>query len=41
VGSDVLSEKTLSPFLKQPLEKFECWLVEDKPYYFGRLGELG
>jgi hypothetical protein len=40
IGSDVLSEKLLSPFLQQELGEFECWLVEDKVYYFGKLREL-
>jgi len=41
VGTNVLREKLLSPFLKeQDLGKFKCWLVEDKPYYFGKLGEM-
>lgn len=40
IGSDVLKEKLLSPFLQQDISKFECWLVEDKVYYFGRLKEL-
>ena len=37
IGSDVLSEKLLSPFLQQDLSDFECWVVEDKVYYFGKL----
>lgn len=40
IGSDVLREKLLSPFLQQDLGGFECWLVEDRVYYFGRLKEL-
>ncbi|MCX6802709.1 MAG: metallophosphoesterase [Candidatus Diapherotrites archaeon] len=39
-GTNILREKLLSPFLKQDLGNFECWLVEDKAYYFGRLTEL-
>lgn len=39
-GTNVLREKLLSPFLKQDLSEFECWLVEDKPYYFGKLKQL-
>jgi len=39
-GTNVLREKLLSPFLQQDLSDFECWLVEDKAYYFGSLGEL-
>lgn len=40
-GTDVLREKLLSPFLQQDLSEFECWLVEEKAYYFGKIGELG
>ncbi|MCX8190480.1 MAG: metallophosphoesterase [Candidatus Diapherotrites archaeon] len=40
IGSNVLREKTLSPYLQQDLGKFECWAIEDKPYYFGKLGAL-
>ena len=41
VGTNILREKLLSPFLKeQDLGKFECWLVEDRPYYFGKLGKM-
>ncbi len=39
-GTDVLSEKLLSPFLKQSLANFETWIVEDKVYYFGKLKGL-
>ncbi|AJF59753.1 MAG: metallophosphoesterase [Candidatus Diapherotrites archaeon] len=40
IGSNVLREKQLSPFLKQDLSNFEVWVVEDKPYHFGKLKEL-
>jgi putative SbcD/Mre11-related phosphoesterase len=40
VGTNVLIQKLLSPFLQGDLGKFECWLVEDKAYYFGKLEEL-
>ncbi len=40
-GTNVLREKLLSPFLKEAdLHNFECWLVEDRAYYFGGLGEM-
>ncbi len=39
-GSDISSEKRLSPFLKGDLSEFEAWLVEDQPYYFGKLKDL-
>jgi putative SbcD/Mre11-related phosphoesterase len=41
VGTNVLTQKLLSPFLQGDLGKFECWLVEDKAYYFGKLSKLG
>lgn len=39
-GTDVLNEKLLSPFLEKGIEEFEAWVIEDKPYYFGKLKEL-
>lgn len=39
-GTDILKENMLSPFLKQDLSEFECWLVADKEYYFGKLKEI-
>ncbi|MBI5003457.1 metallophosphoesterase [Candidatus Woesearchaeota archaeon] len=40
-GTDVLKEYLLSPFLKgADLSLFEAFLVADKPYYFGKLGNL-
>ncbi len=40
IGSNVLREKPLSPFLKQPLGDFKVWVIEDKPYYFGKIRDL-
>ena len=40
IGTDVLREQLLSPFLQQDLSDFECWIVEDRIYYFGKLGNL-
>jgi len=40
IGSNVLREKMLSPFLQHDLSDFECWAIEDKPYYFGRLKNI-
>ncbi|MEM0360673.1 MAG: metallophosphoesterase [Candidatus Diapherotrites archaeon] len=40
IGTNILREKPLSPFLQGNLSDFECWLVEDKAYYFGKLKEL-
>ena len=40
-GTDVLKEYLLSPFLKHAvLSSFEAYLVADKVYYFGKLGNL-
>ncbi len=42
-GTDVLSEKILSPFLKldkTDLSDFKVWVVADKVYYFGELKDL-
>lgn len=36
-GTDVLEEKTLSPFLKQDLADFEVYVVADRVYDFGKL----
>ena len=36
-GSDVLKGKLLSPFLQQNLDNFECFIVGDKVYSFGKL----
>jgi len=38
-GSDMLTEKRLSPFLGN-LKNFEAFIVEDKVYYFGKLKKL-
>ncbi len=39
-GTDITKEKTLSPFLKQNLRNFECFIVADKIYKFGKLKNL-
>src|SRR3989344_7806769 len=39
-GTDLLRDKVLSPFLKQNLDDFEVYAVEDKIYDFGKLGKL-
>lgn len=36
-GADLLRDKALSPFLKQSLDNFEVYIVEDKVYKFGKL----
>ncbi len=39
-GTDVLRDNILSPFLKQNLDNFEAFVVEDKVYGFGKLKGL-
>lgn len=39
-GTDVLSEKLLSPFLKQDLSKFKAYIVGDEVYDFGKLESI-
>ena len=39
-GTDLLRDEILSPFLKQNLDNFDVFIVEDKVYHFGRLGGL-
>ncbi len=39
-GTNIMRDKTLSPFLKQNLDDFEVFAVEDKIYDFGKLGKL-
>lgn len=38
-GSDITKEKLLSPFLKD-ISNFECYIVEDKIYRFGKVKNL-
>ncbi|MBN2367665.1 metallophosphoesterase [Candidatus Woesearchaeota archaeon] len=39
-GSDVLSQRLLSPFLKQDLKEFEVFVVSDEVMYFSKIGNL-
>lgn len=39
-GTDILRDEILSPFLRQNLDNFEVYIVEDKIYGFGKLGRL-
>lgn len=39
-GTNLLRDKILSPFLKQNLDNFEIFVVEDKVYNFGKLRNL-
>jgi hypothetical protein len=40
-GTDITKEKLISPFLQQNLRNFECYIVADKVYRFGKLKNLG
>ena len=40
IGNDITKNELLSPFLKDGVDDFEVWVVEDKPYYFGKIKEL-
>jgi len=42
IGTDVLREKTISPFLQQDLSDFECWVIAkpNETLYFGKLRNL-
>ncbi|MBW2972175.1 metallophosphoesterase [Candidatus Woesearchaeota archaeon] len=39
-GTDIKSEKLLSPFLQKKLDEFEVYIVADKVYGFGKLKKL-
>jgi len=39
-GTDILKEILLSPFLQGDLDNFECFIVGDKIYSFGKLKKL-
>ena len=39
-GTDILKDKILSPFLKQNLNNFSVYIVEDKVYKFGKVRDL-
>ena len=39
-GTNVLRDNILSPFLKQNLDNFDVYVVEDKVYEFGKLEKL-
>ena len=40
IGTDVLKEKFISPFLNQDIKKFEVYIVADRVYYFGKVKDL-
>ena len=37
IGTDVLKEKFISPFMKTDISDFEVFVVADREYYFGRV----
>ena len=39
-GSDVLSEKIMSPFIDEKLKGFEAFVVEDEIYHFGKVEDI-
>lgn len=40
-GTDVLKESLLSPFLRgQDIQSFDCYIIGDQPYHFGKLENL-
>lgn len=40
-GTDLISKKPLSPFLKKSLDNFKVFVVSDKVYDFGKMKNLG
>lgn len=40
IGTDILKEKFISPFMRQDLSQFEVFVVGDKTYRFGKVGNL-
>jgi uncharacterized protein len=40
IGSDLRNKKTISPYLKGNLEKFDVYVIGDKTYYFGKLKNI-
>jgi len=40
IGTDVLKEEFISPFMKINIKNFEAFVVADKIYYFGKLKGL-
>ena len=41
IGTDILKEKFISPFMKQDLGSFEVFAVGDKAYHLGKVSSLG
>ena len=40
IGTDIMKEKLLSPFLKQDLSDFDAYIIEDKVYHFGKIKDI-
>jgi len=40
IGSDILKERVLSPFLVGDLDEFDVYVVEDKVYRFGKVKDV-
>ena len=40
IGTDVLKERFISPFMKTDISKFEVFVAEDRAYYFGKVKDL-
>ena len=40
IGSDLTKEKRMSPYLQGDLDDFNVYVIEDKPYYFGKLQNI-
>lgn len=39
-GADIKREKLMSPYLPKNLGKFEVYIIGDKEYYFGKVGNI-
>lgn len=40
IGTDILKEKFISPFMRQDLSKFDVFAVGDKVYHFGKVKDI-
>lgn len=40
IGTDILSERLISPFLKKDIGEFEVYVIDREEYYFGRVKNL-
>jgi len=39
-GTNILNNQPLSPYLKQDIDNFEVYIIEDKTYYFGTIKKI-